>query len=355
VGTETSSRNSEVIHAGLYYPAGSLKTALCIRGAAQLYAHCRAHHVAHKRCGKWIVAQDARERASLEALHAHAVAHGIRVRWVGAAEAHRREPHVRAAAGALESCNTGIVDSHALMRSLLGGLTDAGGDVALNASVVGARRTSDGYDLVVASPSSEDTLVSADVVVNAAGLAAVDVANLIAPPHRQPRTPHYCKGTYYVPAAAPSVGTLIYPAPVPAHEGLGTHLTMDLAGAFRFGPDVRWVDSPLDLAATDDGTRRARDAVRTYLPAIGELRPDYAGIRPKLHPPGTVGATDFWIRCEDGHDAWVNLLGIESPGLFPPLFFSWMDDADRSGLTSCLAIAEYVEEILYGKKEHAAG
>jgi len=322
VGTETSSRNSEVIHAGLYYPPSSLKTSLCIRGASLLYDYCRTHHVPHKRCGKWIVAQRPEELQALEGVYEHAVKHGVPMRWLTPEEVKAREPNVRAAAGALESPNTGIVDSHALMQSLLGGLVDAGGDVAVNAEVTGVvAEGGDGYTLTVATTTGDhaETRITAATVINAAGLGAISVANLLHPERR--RKAYFCKGTYYVPVAAPpKVSTLIYPAPVAGRAGLGTHLTMDMAGAFRFGPDVEWVDSPDDVAATDGGMVRAREAIATYLPGVGELRPDYAGIRPKLHPHGVggVASADFWIKEEDGYRGWVNLLGIESPGRLIP-------------------------------------
>ncbi|KAI5851032.1 FAD dependent oxidoreductase [Tricharina praecox] len=362
VGTETSSRNSEVIHAGLYYPPLSLKTRLCIRGSSLLYAYCETHHVPHKRTGKWLLAQNAAELEALQRLHEHAEGVGVRMRWVGREEVKRRQPGVSALAGVLESVNTGIVDSHQLMQSLRGGIEEAGGDVVVGAEVVGVKAREGregegegGYELTVATRGEgggegggEETTITADTVVNAAGLGAVAVGNLLLPPSRHRRA-YFCKGTYYVPTSspapspspvpAPAVTTLLYPAPIPGHAGLGTHLTLDLSGAIRFGPDVEWVSSPEDLTATDRGMAAARAEIARYLPGVGELRPDYAGIRPKLHPQGGgggggggVAGTDFWIKEEDGFKGWVNLLGIESPGL-----------------TSSLAIAEYVERILYGK------
>jgi 2-hydroxyglutarate dehydrogenase len=242
---------------------------------------------------------------------------GVTVNWLSASTTASREPHVRAAAGALESPNTGIVDSHALMQSLLGEFVEAGGDVALGSPVTALSSDGGGYK-VTASSGGELTEVTADVVINAAGLSAVEIGNLLLPQEKR-RKAYYCKGTYYVPLSVPPpVGTLIYPAPVPGLGGLGTHLTMDMGGNFRFGPDVEWVDDPSDVKATGDGMLEAREAIKTYLPEIGELRPDYAGIRPKLRPKGEggVGSVDFWIKEEEGYSGFVNLLGIESPGGF---------------------------------------
>ena len=353
VGTETSSRNSEVIHAGLYYGKGSLKTDLCIAGKEQLYAYCAARGVPHRRTGKWVVAQTVGQRAALEDLAAFCRDEtGVPVRWVGGAEAARREPAVRAEAGILESPSTGIVDSHALMTALTGEIADGAGEVALASEIVGVAPLgsdppgSRGWEVRVRSrqPGSgegegEETTVVAEVLVNAAGLGAVDVHNMIVPEGGggQRMRMFYAKGNYFSYAASrPRVGTLVYPAPEPGHGGLGTHLTLDMAGRMRFGPDVEWVDSPADLAVS---AARLPDAVREikrYLPSIDEaaLQPDYAGIRPKLGRAGAVmsgkGFVDFVIRKEDGYEGWVNLLGIESPGL-----------------TSCLAIGDMVKRLLY--------
>jgi 2-hydroxyglutarate dehydrogenase len=262
--------------------------------------------------GKWVVAQTDEQMAALEGVYKHATELGVRLNWLSPVTTAKREPHVRAAAGALESPNTGIVDSHALMQSLLGEFVEAGGDVALGSGVT-ALETLPGGGYKVTAGGAE---VSADVVVNAAGLGAVEVGNLLLPREKW-RKAYYCKGTYYVPLSKPPpVGTLIYPAPVPGLGGLGTHLTMDLGGNFRFGPDVEWVDDPSDVKAASNNIVAAREAIKTYLPDIGELRPDYAGVRPKLKPQGEggVGSVDFWIKEEEGHQGFVNLLGIESPG-----------------------------------------
>lgn len=244
--------------------------------------------------------------------------------WLTPAQTSAREPHVRAAAGALESPNTGIVDSHALMQSLLGEFSEAGGDIALGTEVTAIEPVSGGAGYKITTDSAS---ITSDIVINAAGLGAIGIGNLILPASKH-RTAYYCKGTYYVPLTTPPpVNTLIYPAPIPGLAGLGTHLTMDLGGNFRFGPDIEWVDDSTDLAAKEDGMALARKTITTYLPEIGELRPDYAGMRPKLRPKsgGGVGSVDFWISEEDGHNGFINLLGIESPGMFSGL---WKGDAN---------------------------
>lgn len=343
VGTETSSRNSEVIHAGIYYGAGSLKTRLCIRGRELLYDLCARHDVGHRRTGKWIVAQTEAQREALERIERFCREEiGVPVRWVGAGEVEREGEGVRTEAGALESPTTGIVDSHGLMVCLMGLLEEAGGVVALNSPVEDVTPLGDngdgGWQVDVGDASSGETsTITAETIINAAGLGAVDVHNMIVPESEHKKL-YYAKGNYFSYGAShPRVSRLIYPAPEPGAGGLGTHLTLDLGGQLRFGPDVEWVDSPHYLAVNTARFDQAVSEIRKYLPDIdvASLRPDYAGIRPKLGRLGAVGAgkgfQDFVIRKEDGYEGWVNLLGIESPGL-----------------TSSLAIGEMVEEIMYG-------
>lgn len=342
VGTETSSRNSEVIHAGIYYGAGSRKTALCLQGKEMLYALCAVRGVPHRRTGKWIVAQTDAQRAALEQLHDFCVRDiGVPVRWVGAEEARRREPAVRAERGILESPTTGIVDSHALMLCLLGEFEEAGGTLALGSAVEDVtpigRRGHGGWELRVRDAATgEVSTVTAETLVNSAGLGAVAVHNMIVPAEQR-KEMFYAKGNYFsYGASSPRVSTLVYPAPEPGHGGLGTHLTLDMAGRIKFGPDVEWVNSPDDLAVNQSQLAETVREVKKYLPGLDEtqLQPDYAGIRPKLAKQGAVahgkGFVDFHIQKEAGYRGWVNLLNIESPGL-----------------TSCLAIAEEVERLLY--------
>ncbi|KAI1421015.1 FAD dependent oxidoreductase [Xylaria sp. FL1777] len=350
IGTETSSRNSEVIHAGLYYGPGTLKTRLCIAGREKLYAFCAARGVGHAKVGKWVVAQSEPEREALERLHA-VCRDTLRVptRWVGEREARDTEPAVRAAAGVLESPTTGIVDSHGLMVALQGEFEDAGGVTAVN-STVGhieplpssgtSKPGSTGWRLTILdSITGEPSTIEAETIVNSAGLGAADIHNMIVPPARRTRL-YYAKGNYFGYAAAePRVRRLVYPTTLPGAGGLGTHLTLDLAGRLRFGPDVEWVDDPGDLAVNTARLPDVLAAVRRYLPEIDEaaLSPDYAGIRPKLGRAGAVGAGkgffDFHIEMEDGYAGWVNMLGMESPGL-----------------TSSIAIGDYVVDLFYGTR-----
>ncbi|GAB1319015.1 L-2-hydroxyglutarate dehydrogenase, mitochondrial [Madurella fahalii] len=342
VGTETSSRNSEVIHAGIYYGATSLKTKLCIRGKEQLYSLCAAHSIPHRRTGKWIVAQTDLQLEALRKIYDFCANEiHVPVRWVGTDEAARREPAVRAEKGILESPTTGIIDSHALMLCLLGRFEDAGGTLALGSAVEAitplGNNGSAGWQLTVKdAESGEVSTVTAETLINSAGLGAVAVHNMVVPPSRHKQM-FYAKGNYFsYPASTPKVSTLVYPAPEPGHGGLGTHLTLDLAGRIKFGPDVEWVDSPDDLAVNEARLPQTIEEVKKYLPGLDEtqLQPDYAGIRPKLGKLGAVahgkGFVDFVIQKEAGYHGWINLLNIESPGL-----------------TSCLAIAQEVKSLLY--------
>ncbi|USP75469.1 hypothetical protein yc1106_02743 [Curvularia clavata] len=343
-GTETSSRNSEVIHAGLYYGPSSLKTKLCLRGKALLYELCEQHGIPYRNTGKWIVAQDASQMEALEKIHDFAKSIGVPTRFLSKEEAKDREPDVRAEAGVLESTSTGIIDSHSLMQYLEGDFEDKGGLCAFNSPVTCISPLDSGrggWEITTSSPSSsgttEETTITASTLINAAGLYAIPLSNSILPPHRH-QTPFYAKGTYFSYASSrPRTSTLIYPAPVPGHAGLGTHLTLDLSGRIRFGPDVSWTDSPTDYAPNTSTLSAAIQDIKTYLPGVDEeaIAPDYVGIRPKL---GRLAATsggkefqDFYIKKEEGFEGFVNLLAIESPGL-----------------TSCLAIAEEVEGLLYG-------
>lgn len=343
VGTETSSRNSEVIHAGIYYGPGSLKTQLCIRGKNLLYELCEKYDVGFRRTGKWIVAQNDAQREALGKIHAVCKDElDVPIRWVGEEEIERDGEGVHAVA-ALDSPTTGIVDSHGLMMCLLGLFEDAGGVAALNSPVtgikpLGATPGSAGWEVQVKDAATGETsAITAETLINAAGLGAVDMHNLIVPA-AQHKQLYYAKGNYFsYGASSPRVSRLIYPAPEPGAAGLGTHLTLDLGGRLRFGPDVEWVDRPDELTVNGSRLPQAISEIKKYLPGVDEtlLVPDYAGIRPKLSDRGAVlkgkSFNDFIIRNEDGYEGWVNLLGIESPGL-----------------TSSLAIAERVEELMYG-------
>lgn len=315
IGSHTSARNSEVIHAGIYYPRGSAKARLCVRGREMLYAYCEARGVPHRRIGKIIVATAPEQEGELAGIAAAAAANGAGdLRPLGTAELRAMEPALRGVAGLL-SPSTGIIDSHALMLSYQGEIEDGGGAVALDTRFLAAAPRDGGFR-VTATSGGETVTLATDLLVNAAGLFAGAVAagieGLAAPWAREV---FYCKGNYFGLATRVPFSHLVYP--VPERDGLGTHLTLDLAGRGRFGPDTEWIDGidyGLD-ARRGDGFYAA---IRRYWPELpdGALAPDYTGIRPKLFPAGGP-ATDFVIEGEATHGVpgLVNLFGIESPGL----------------------------------------
>jgi L-2-hydroxyglutarate oxidase LhgO len=315
IGSITSSRNSEVIHAGLYYQTGSLKAALCVRGKHDLYAYCRERHIAHKQCGKLVVASSAGEIAYLEKLLQQAQANGVDdCRLVDRQELRALEPQIQGHA-ALLSPSTGIIDSHGLMQAFLVDIENHGGTVVLNAPMLSGELAADGVKLAVGG--TDPFLAHARMVINTAGLSAWSVSSLIhgisddALPER-----FFAKGSYFALSGKAPASRLIYPVPEPG--GLGTHLTLDLSGQARFGPDVEWVDEP-DCAVDPDRSRTFYDAIRRYWPALqdGALQPAYAGVRPKLVGPEGGGGGDFLIHGPDqtGHPGYLALYGIESPGL----------------------------------------
>ena len=323
VGTGISSRNSEVIHAGIYYPAGSLKARLCVAGNRALYAFCEAHQVAHRRCGKLIVATEAPQVEALRRLRARAEANGVAdLQWLEADEGRRLEPGLRCVA-ALLSPSTGIVDSHGLMRALRTDAEAAGAAVVLKSPVLGGMDAPGGLRVDVGG--AEPMSLLAGRVYNCAGLGALALARAFAGIRLEalPPLPRLlAKGNYFSLAGAAPFSRLVYP--IPDQDHLGVHLTLDLGGQARFGPDVEWIDRE----DYDVDARRADGfyaEVRKYWPGLpdGALQPAYAGIRPKLHGPGEP-VPDFLIQREDAHGVpgLVNLLGIESPGL-----------------TACLALA----------------
>jgi len=326
IGTGTSSRNSEVIHAGIYYPPGSAKARLCVAGKHLLYAYCAERGIEHRRCGKLIVAADQLQVKTLEKIEATARANGVEdLRWLTAAEAKAMEPAL-ACVSALFSPSTGIVDSHGFMLALQGDLEAAGGVIAFRAPVTRGRCGVDGIRLEAGT--DEPFELTAQVLVNSAGLRAQEVTRRIAgiPPQSIPPAV-FAKGNYYVLQGKTPFRHLIYP--VPEQGGLGVHLTIDLAGQGRFGPDVEWVET-LDYTVDPARADRFYRAIRSYWPGLpdGALRPGYAGIRPKLGGPAT-GPADFLMQGADVHGVrgLINLYGIESPGL-----------------TAALAIAEEVAD-----------
>ena len=318
IGTHTSARNSEVIHAGISYAPGSLKGRLCVAGKAALYAYCAERGIGHQRVGKLIVAVQDAELPELDKYIALGAAHGVTdLRILGAAEARDLEPEV-ACVGALHSSSTGIVDSHALMLSYLGDAERAGASLALQSRVVAVKPTADG--LVVEVGGAEATNVLCNTVVNAAGLGAQQVASRIdgMPAGLVPPL-YYAIGHYFSLARKSPFRHLVYPT---GREGaLRAHVTLDLGGQCKFGPDLSWRDG---VDYSFDASREAAfyQSVRRYYPALqdGELQPGYTGIRPRLAGPGSSmhnTATDFVIQTSRDHGiaGLVNLFGIESPGL----------------------------------------
>ena len=311
IGTHTSSRNSEVIHAGIYYPKGSLKARSCVAGKELLYEYCVAHGVPHRRSGKLIVATDEKQLIELESIQKKAHANGVTdVVWMTQAQVLALEPELSCVAGPY-SPSTGIIDSHALMLAYLGDAEERGAMLALKTHLLGAQVTADGF--VVHSDQMD---VACNVLVNSAGLRAPSVARSIEgyDTTLAPRE-FYAKGNYYSLTRRAPFSRLVYPVPEPG--GLGVHVTLDLAGQARFGPDVEWVDH-IDYAVDPKRSERFYAAIRRYWPGLpdGALAPGYAGIRPKTAGPKEA-APDFEVQGPSAHGVpgLVHLFGIESPGL----------------------------------------
>jgi L-2-hydroxyglutarate oxidase LhgO len=327
IGTVTSSRNSEVIHAGIYYSAGSLMARMCVSGKQALYRYCADHGIPHQNCGKLIVATTPDETSKLASIKAHAEANGVGdMQMLSGAAARALEPVLKCEA-ALLSPSTGIVDSHAYMLALRGDAEEGGAAFAFHTPLLRARAVAGGIELE-AGGAAPMTLGCA-LLVNAAGLNAPAAARMIEgmPLDRIPCA-YLAKGNYFSCSARAPFSRLIYPVPEPG--GLGVHLTLDMAGQARFGPDVEWIDR-IDYAVDPARAERFYPAIRKYWPALpdGALMPSYSGIRPKIVPPA-VARQDFLIQGPRDHgvDGLINLFGIESPGL-----------------TSSLAIADHVGEL----------
>jgi L-2-hydroxyglutarate oxidase LhgO len=327
IGTVTSSRNSEVIHAGIYYRAGSLMARMCVAGKRALYEYCREHGIPHRNCGKLIVATTPTESMKLQSIRAHAEANGVNDMQTLAGNAARAlEPALNCDA-ALLSPSTGIIDSHAFMLALRGDAEDAGAAYAFHTPLERAK-TAAGRIEIDAGGLAPMTL-ECGLLINAAGLGASAVARSIEGMPIDLIPPSYfAKGNYFSCNARAPFSRLIYPVPEPG--GLGVHLTLDMAGQARFGPDVEWVET-IDYAVDPTRAERFYPAIRKYWPDLpdGALMPSYSGIRPKIVPPA-VAAQDFLIQgpADHGVAGLINLFGIESPGL-----------------TSSLAIADLVAEL----------
>ena len=315
IGNGVSSRNSEVIHGGMYYPTGSLRAYHCPRGRRLLYDYCASHGVPHRKCGKLIVATEEAEIAKMEAIQKQGLANGVEgLELIDGAAARALEPALHCVA-AVRSPETGIIDSHAYMTALRGDLEDRGGMIAFDTKVERLLHTQAGW--VVRYSGSAEGELEVDAVINSAGLGAQPLARRTEdyPDARVPRLV-LARGNYFGYAGRPVFSRLIYPAPR-IDGGLGTHVTLDLAGRMRFGPDVEWIEEE----NYDVNPKRADSfyaSIRRYWPGLkdGTLQPDYAGIRPKLTGPGEPAA-DFLIEgpAEHGLPRLIHLFGIESPGL----------------------------------------
>jgi len=327
VGEETSSRNSGVIHSGIYYPSGSLKARLCVRGRAMLYQYCMTRDIPHRRCGKLIVAQE-RQVSRLRALMEAGLRNGVSdLQWLDADEAREFEPEVRCSS-AIWSPSTGILDVHGYMDALQADIDSFGGVVVFDTELESAAAVKGGFELATRS-GGESSVVRCRHLINAAGLSAPLLASRISGyPKTLLRTAFYAKGNYFSCRGPSPFRHLVYP--LPSEAGLGVHATLDLSGRTRFGPDVEWVS---EFTYDVDQTRCASfySAIREYWPGLPDdaLQADYAGIRSKIAGPGAPAA-DFVVEGSDTHSVpgFVNLLGIESPGL-----------------TSALAMGEFIAEI----------
>jgi L-2-hydroxyglutarate oxidase LhgO len=327
-GMHSSSRNSEVLHAGFHYAAGSLKARLCVAGRRSLYAYAEEKGIPHRRIGKLVVAAAQAELATLEASRARGVANGVEgLELLSAAGAREREPQVRCV-GALWSPETGIIDSHQLLRELRADAEAHGASLAFQAPVVGGRLRDSAIELEVGG--DDPSTVRCAAVINSAGLHAQQVARSIAGMPVAAIPPcHYARGHYFVLSGPSPFRHLVYPVAVPG--GLGVHVTLDLEGRARFGPDVEWIEG-IDYSFDEARAAGFAAAIRRYWPALpeGALQPGYTGIRPKLAPSGGP-EQDFVIQgpSQHGVPGLVNLFGIESPGL-----------------TAALAIADHVATLL---------
>lgn len=325
IGSETSSRNSEVIHAGLYYPPNSLKSRLCIRGKELIYELPKSDGFRDfRQCGKFVVSQSPKETEYLHKLQNNAKSTGVPLEFVSLDRAKQLEPNVIARDAVLNSPSTGIINAHGLMQLYQKHFEESGGDLALLTEAKGISPINGGYEITCTSVGEEVT-INTSKVINSAGLYAPNIANMVGLNNYKP---FYAKGNYFSFSSSQGsslVNRLIYPCPAD-NGSLGTHLTIDLAGNIKFGPDFEWVNSPTDYLVNTANLGRAKEAITRYMRIdTNKLVPDYSGIRPKLSDD-VKSFTDFIIK--EDLPGFVNLLGIESPGL-----------------TSSLAIAEYVEPL----------
>lgn len=330
IGNEISARNSEVIHAGIYYPPNSLKAKLCVQGKAMLYEYCQSHNITHKRIGKLLVANSEEEHKKLEALKANAEQNGVNdLVWLDSKQASDLEPNL-SVHSALLSPSTGIVNAHALLVSMLGDAEKAGTMLAVNSRVIRCEKLNESYLLSVIISKTQSVDIEAKHVINCAGLSAPQLLQNFEffPKDKIPKT-YLCKGSYFIYGKKSPFSHLVYP--VPNHAGLGVHSTLDLGGQTRFGPDTEWVELE-DYTVDSSKANQFSEAISQYFPGIRaeDLQPGYAGIRPKISGPNEP-AQDFLIQTEQEHGCQnlINCLGIESPGL-----------------TASLAIGDYINTLV---------
>lgn len=331
-GQETSSRNSEVIHAGIYYPKDSLKAKTCIEGRRLLYEFCARNNIPHKRIGKFIVAVDEREIEDLKNLYRQGIENGVEdLRLISRDEVKKKEPNVDALAAIYASC-TGIVNSHRLMENLVNQFKSRNGQIAYNTEVTGIDKTKEGFIVKVQDKDREIFQFLSRIVINCAGLNSDKVAGMAGLIKDEYRI-RYCKGSYFRVSQnkAKFIRHLIYPLPRKEGSGLGIHATLDLAGGLRLGPDDEYVNS-IDYNIDISKQKIFYENIHKFLPFIQmeDINPDTVGIRPKLQGP-KEGFRDFIIKEESGSGlgGFINLIGIESPGL-----------------TACLSIAQIVRRFL---------
>ena len=331
-GQETTSRNSGVIHAGLYYPQHFLKTRLCMQGREQLYRYCQQHEIPYKRCGKWIVASHRDELPALHALHNKAKALAIPCQLLSQAQIKESTPEINAIA-ALHSPDTGIIDSAAYIQQLERDVLNNGSQLFYQHTVGAIEKKDNGF-LVSFSVNQQQHQVYCKRLINAAGLQAQTLSHTLAETTRI-ATPnsYYCKGQYFAYTGNERINQLIYPLPKPNHTGLGIHLTLNMDGSMKFGPDAHYTNNAQDYGVDEAQREHFAQAIQRYLPTIqaDELQPDYAGIRPKL-TAAHESAADFIIAGPESHgiNNLIQCFGIESPGL-----------------TASLAIGHHVENLLW--------
>jgi L-2-hydroxyglutarate oxidase LhgO len=328
-GQETSSRSSEVIHAGIYYPEGSLKAKLCVEGKTLLYDYCREHEVPFKNCGKLIVATDEKEINVIEGISKTASLNGVVLDVLDQDQIKELEPEIFALK-ALWSPSTGIIDSHSLMKRFESNFINNGGQVAYGAEVKGIKKEDKGYLITILDADKKTYSFSTRIVINAAGLTSDKISEMVGI-NDESLTIHFCKGEYFrvKPPKNRLIRRLVYPVPHTNLEGIGIHVTVDMGGGVKLGPDVTYLGSNIYDYKVDAGKQEAFwKSARKFLPFLeyDDISPDTAGIRPKTQKPGEA-VRDFYIREESGRGfpGFINLIGMESPGL-----------------TSCLAIAKYV-------------